>query len=97
MIKVMAGDTSAMSLAGSRQDQVSRGPGVWRVTGRHARLSVVAAVNAVARRRSRPRQFVELTNAPEPQCRALLCGAEVGKNGGGMAALIGQRVRLGSM
>jgi hypothetical protein len=42
MIKVMAGDTSAMSLAGSRWDQASRGAGLWRVTDRHARLSDVS-------------------------------------------------------
>jgi hypothetical protein len=42
MIKLIAADTSAMALAGSRQDQASRGPGVWRVTARHARLSVVS-------------------------------------------------------
>jgi hypothetical protein len=41
MIKLIA-DTSAMALAGRRQDQASGGPGVWRVTGRHARLSVVS-------------------------------------------------------
>jgi hypothetical protein len=42
MIKLIAADASAMALAGSRRDQASRGPGVWRVTARHARLSVVS-------------------------------------------------------
>jgi hypothetical protein len=41
MIKLIA-DTSAMALARRRQDQASRGPGVWRVTGCYARLSVVS-------------------------------------------------------
>jgi hypothetical protein len=42
MIKLIAADASAMALAVSRRDQASRGPDVWRVTARHARLSVVS-------------------------------------------------------
>jgi hypothetical protein len=41
MIKLIAG-TSAVALARRRQDQASGGPGMWRVTDRHAWLSVVS-------------------------------------------------------
>jgi hypothetical protein len=62
MIKLIA-DTSAMTLAGKRQDQASSGPGVWRVTGRHDRLSVVSC-----RQRSG-----EATFTTAPVCEAHQC------------------------
>jgi hypothetical protein len=67
MIKLIAAETSATALAGSRQDQASRDPGVWRVTARHARLSVVSCRQRSGVRRSRRCQIVERANARELQ------------------------------
>jgi len=69
MIKLIAACT-AKRWRGVDRNQVSRGPGVWRVTGRHARLSVVSCRQRGGEATFKGAQFVERTIAREPQCCA---------------------------